>query len=132
MYDACRAAHVHDKILAFPHGYASRCGERGVKLSGGERQRIAVARVFLKRPDIVLLDEATGAMDTKTEEAIQGRLRPLFKGRTASVTAHRLSTIVEADQILVMDAGRLVERGKHSQLLKLNGRYTKMWENSLQ
>ena len=128
VYEACQAAQIHDKILAFPRGYASKCGERGVKLSGGEKQRLAIARVMLKKPDIILLDEATSAMDTNVEEAIQNSLKLLMKGRTAFVIAHRLSTIVEADQILLMEAGRIVERGTHKELVELGGRYAKLWE----
>ena len=127
VHEACRAACIHDKIMTFPKGYASRCGERGIKLSGGERQRIAIARVILKQPRIILLDEATSAMDSQIESKIQSALGTLMKGRTAFVIAHRLSTIVDADVIFVMDAGRIVESGTHDELLRQKGRYYLLW-----
>ncbi|KAJ8112893.1 hypothetical protein OPT61_g4848 [Boeremia exigua] len=125
--DACRAAAVHDDIVGFPDGYSSKVGERGVRLSGGQLQRIAIARVFLKRPKIVLLDEATSAIDSGTEALIQKAFRKLSKGRTTLVIAHRLSTIVDADQILVMEKGAIVERGTHGELIEKRGKYSELW-----
>ncbi|EUC27158.1 hypothetical protein COCCADRAFT_31288 [Bipolaris zeicola 26-R-13] len=126
--DACRAAAIHDDIVSFPDGYNSKVGERGVRLSGGQLQRIAIARVLLKNPKIVLLDEATSAIDSSTEAHIQEALRKLTQGRTTFVIAHRLSTIVNADQILVMNKGEIVERGTHQELLRnAGGEYTKLW-----
>lgn len=127
VHDACRAACIHDKIMSFPEGYLSKVGERGVKLSGGERQRVAIARVLLRNPQIVLLDEATSAMDSQTEAKIQQALKRLVKGRTALVIAHRLSTVVEADKILVLDGGKILEQGTHQELLQANGRYLELW-----
>ena len=128
VYEACQAASIHDKILTFPDGYASRVGERGLKLSGGEKQRVAIARAILKDPRIILLDEATAALDTETEQHIQLALHRLAQGRTTLVIAHRLSTITTADQILVLSQGRIVERGTHRQLLAIKGgRYASMW-----
>lgn len=128
VYQACRAAAIHDRIISFPDGYNTKVGERGVKVSGGELQRIAIARVILKNPQIVLLDEATSALDTHTESKIQEALRNLTAGRTTIVIAHRLSTVTSADQILVVDKGRIVERGSHSELLQMGGRYVGLWE----
>lgn len=122
-----RAAQLHEFIAALPQGYASPVGERGLKLSGGEKQRVAIARTLLKDPPILILDEATSALDTRNEQAIQQALRAAAAGRTALVIAHRLSSIVEADQILVLDAGRVVERGTHEGLLAANGVYARMW-----
>jgi ABC-type transport system involved in Fe-S cluster assembly fused permease/ATPase subunit len=127
VYAACRAASIHERIIGFPKGYRTKVGERGVKLSGGELQRISIARVILKDPQIVLLDEATSALDTETEFRIQGALKTLTDGRTTIVIAHRLSTVVNADQILVMDKGRIVERGTHMELLELSGKYRDYW-----
>lgn len=127
VHEACRAACIHDKIMSFPEGYLSKVGERGVKLSGGERQRVAIARVLLRNPQIVLLDEATSAMDSQTEAKIQQALKRLVKGRTALVIAHRLSTVVEADKILVLDGGKILEQGTHQELLQANGRYLELW-----
>lgn len=125
--EACKAASIHDRILTFPRGYATKVGERGVKLSGGERQRIAIARVFLKNPQIVILDEATSAMDSQTEGKVQEALRELMKGRTTFVVAHRLSTVVDADQIFVIDQGEVIEKGTHETLLKRKGKYFQLW-----
>lgn len=127
VFAACRAAKIHDKILTFPDGYSTRVGERGLRLSGGEKQRIAIARTILKNPRIILLDEATAALDSETEQHIQSALRELAKGRTTLVIAHRLSTVVGADQILVLRHGEVVERGTHEELLKRRGRYWGMW-----
>ncbi|KAF2201929.1 ATP-binding cassette-type vacuolar membrane transporter-like protein Hmt1 [Delitschia confertaspora ATCC 74209] len=125
--EACKAAAVHDKIMTFPDGYKSKVGERGVKLSGGELQRVAIARVLLKNPKIVMLDEATSAVDSSTEAQIQEAFKRLSSGRTTFVVAHRLSTIVEADLILVVDHGEIIERGSHNELLSLGGKYTELW-----
>lgn len=125
--DACRAAAIHDDISGFPDGYNAKVGERGVRLSGGQLQRIAIARVLLKNPKIVLLDEATSAIDSGIEAQIQDAFRKLSQGRTTFVIAHRLSTIVEADQILVVEKGQIVERGTHYELLRLGGKYNELW-----
>lgn len=125
--EAAKAAHVHEFISSLPDGYDTRVGERGVKLSGGEKQRIAIARAILKNPPILVLDEATSALDTRAERAIQEELDRLAHARTTLVIAHRLSTIVNAHEILVMDHGRIVERGTHPMLLAANGRYAQMW-----
>ena len=128
IFNACRAASIHDRILAFPDGYATKVGERGVRLSGGERQRVAIARTILKNPRITLLDEATAALDTDTEEKIQDSFARLAEGRTMLIIAHRLSTIVGADQILVLHDGSVAERGTHEELLATpGGRYASMW-----
>jgi ABC-type multidrug transport system fused ATPase/permease subunit len=130
VFEACRAAAIHDTIMQYANGYNTRVGERGVKLSGGEAQRLAIARALLRDAPIVLLDEATSAVDTVTEGKIRGALKKLGKGRTMIVIAHRLSTIVEADQILVMHKGRIVERGRHQELCELEGRYWDLWKQS--
>ena len=131
VYAACRAASIHEKIMDFPDGYNSRVGERGLKLSGGEKQRVAIARTILKNPRIILLDEATAALDTETEQHIQLALDKLSQGRTTLVIAHRLSTITTADQILVLNKGKVVERGTHEQLLAMKGRYNSMWRKQI-
>jgi ABC-type transport system involved in Fe-S cluster assembly fused permease/ATPase subunit len=125
--DACRAAAIHDSIMDFPDKYNSKVGERGVKLSGGQLQRIAIARVLLRNPKIVLLDEATSAVDSAIEQQIQEAFKKLSTGRTTFVIAHRLSTIVEADQILVVDKGEIIERGTHAELLEKSGKYAELW-----
>jgi ABC-type transport system involved in Fe-S cluster assembly fused permease/ATPase subunit len=127
IHEACRAAAIHDKIMTFPDGYKSKVGERGVKLSGGELQRIAIARVLVKNPRIVLLDEATSAVDSSTEQQIQEAFKKLSAGRTTFVVAHRLSTIREADMIMVIDHGEIVERGTHDDLLLKGGKYLELW-----
>ncbi len=124
---AARAAHIHDFIQSLPHGYETRVGERGLKLSGGEKQRVAIARTVLKNPAILVFDEATSALDTRTEKIIQGDLGEIARERTTLVIAHRLSTIVDADEIIVMEHGRIVERGTHHQLLSHKGRYAALW-----
>jgi len=124
---AARAAHIHDFIEHLPEGYDTRVGERGLKLSGGEKQRVAIARALLKNPPILIFDEATSALDSKTEKAIQAQLEQAAVGRTTLIIAHRLSTVMNANEILVMDAGRIVERGTHRALLERNGQYAQMW-----
>ena len=125
--DAARAAHIHDFIVRLPDGYEAEVGERGLKLSGGEKQRVAIARALLKDPAILIFDEATSALDSKSEKAIQAELDRIQVGRTTLVIAHRLSTVMDADQILVMDAGRIIERGSHAELLVAGGAYAAMW-----
>jgi ATP-binding cassette subfamily B protein len=125
---AARAANIHDFIRDLPDGYDTVVGERGYRLSGGERQRIALARVILKNPRILVLDEATSSLDSESEALIQDALKRVMAGRTSIVIAHRLSTILAADQILVMDRGRIVERGTHSQLLTGSGLYASLYE----
>ncbi|KAI1639108.1 P-loop containing nucleoside triphosphate hydrolase protein [Biscogniauxia mediterranea] len=129
--DACRAAAVHDRIASFPAGYATRVGENGVKLSGGEVQRLAIARVFLRDPRVLVLDEATSAVDTDTEAEIQGALDRLRAGRTTLVIAHRLSTVVGADRIIVLHEGRIAETGSHQELLRQGGRYSRLWSKQI-
>jgi ABC-type transport system involved in Fe-S cluster assembly fused permease/ATPase subunit len=124
---AARAAQLEDFIRRLPDGYETRVGERGLKLSGGEKQRVAIARALLKNPAILIFDEATSALDSKTEKAIQAQLEQAARGRTALVIAHRLSTVMNADQILVLDQGRIVERGSHWALLAAGGAYAQMW-----
>jgi ATP-binding cassette subfamily B protein len=124
---AARMAHVHDFIESLPDGYGTMVGERGLKLSGGEKQRVAIARTLLKNPPILVLDEATSALDSRTERVIQSELAEVAANRTTLVIAHRLSTIVDAEQIIVMDRGRIVERGTHGQLLAREGQYARLW-----
>ncbi len=130
--EAAKAAQVHEFIMSLPAQYDTLVGERGAKLSGGERQRIAIARAFLKNPPIMIFDEATSALDTRAERAIQNELDRIAKGRSTLVIAHRLSTIVDADQIIVMDKGRILERGRHEELLRIDGLYTQLWNLQLQ
>ncbi|MEQ9563957.1 MAG: ABC transporter ATP-binding protein/permease [Woeseiaceae bacterium] len=125
--DAARAAHIHDFIVNLPDGYDAEVGERGLKLSGGEKQRVAIARALLKNPAVLIFDEATSALDSQSEKSIQAELDRIQVGRTTLIIAHRLSTVMNADQILVMDAGKIVERGRHAELLAANGYYAKMW-----
>ncbi len=125
---AAKAAYIHDFIETLPDGYATMVGERGLKLSGGEKQRVAIARTVLKNPAILIFDEATSALDSKAEQAIQAQLKEIAKNRTTLVIAHRLSTIADAAQILVLEHGRILERGTHGQLLAANGAYAQMWE----
>ncbi|MGZ9006367.1 MAG: ATP-binding cassette domain-containing protein, partial [Burkholderiales bacterium] len=124
---AAKAAHIHDFIASLPDGYEARVGERGLKLSGGEKQRVAIARAILKDPRILIFDEATSALDSKSEKAIQAELDRIAHGHTTLVIAHRLSTIMDADEILVMDHGRIVERGTHRELLARGGAFAQMW-----
>ncbi|MDO8466209.1 MAG: ATP-binding cassette domain-containing protein, partial [Gallionella sp.] len=124
---AAQAAHIHEFVSSLPDGYEGRVGERGLKLSGGEKQRVAIARAILKNPRIMIFDEATSALDSATEQAIQAELVRIAEGRTTLVIAHRLSTVMDADQILVMDGGRIVERGSHRELLERGAAYAEMW-----
>jgi len=128
---AARAASIHDFIESLPDGYQSMVGERGLKLSGGEKQRVAIARTLLKDPAILIFDEATSALDSRSEQAIQAQLKEIAKNRTTLVIAHRLSTIADAQQIIVLDHGRIVERGTHHSLLAAQGLYAQMWERQL-
>jgi len=126
--EACRVAHCDEFVSQFPQGYDTIVGERGVKLSGGQRQRVSIARAILSSPRILILDEATSSLDSESEQMIQDGLRRLRQGRTTFVIAHRLSTIRSADQILVIEAGEIVERGSHSELLAANGRYRQLYD----
>ncbi len=130
--EAARAAHLHDFIQQLPEGYQTVVGERGLKLSGGEKQRVAIARAFLKNPCIYLFDEATSSLDTKTEKVIQTNLKEISQDRTTLIIAHRLSTVIHAHEIIVLDQGVIVERGRHTELLKRKGIYAQMWERQLQ
>jgi ABC-type transport system involved in Fe-S cluster assembly fused permease/ATPase subunit len=124
---AAAAARIHGFISSTPKGYETMVGERGLKLSGGEKQRVAIARTLLKDPPILIFDEATSALDSANERAIQAELRDAARNKTTLVIAHRLSTVVDAHEIIVLDAGRIVERGTHDALLALDGRYAQMW-----
>ncbi len=128
---AAKAAYIHDFIVSLPDGYDTTVGERGLKLSGGEKQRVAIARTLLKNPAILVFDEATSALDSQAEQAIQLQLKEIARNRTTLVIAHRLSTVADADQILVMDQGRIIERGTHAQLLAAGTVYAQMWERQL-
>ena len=130
--NAARLAAIHDFIMSTPDAYQTMVGERGLKLSGGEKQRVAIARAILKQPLIMLFDEATSALDTRIEKEIQEALAQVSKGRTTLVIAHRLSTVVDADEINVLDQGRIVERGTHHDLIALNGVYSAMWHRQQQ
>jgi ATP-binding cassette subfamily B protein len=124
---AAQAAHIHQFIESLPQGYDSTVGERGLKLSGGEKQRVAIARAILKNPAMLIFDEATSALDSKSEKAIQAELWQIARNRTTLVIAHRLSTVVDADQILVMEQGQIIERGTHQALLEKTGAYSQLW-----
>jgi ATP-binding cassette, subfamily B, heavy metal transporter len=124
---AAKAAHIHDFISNTPKGYDTMVGERGLKLSGGEKQRVAIARTLLKNPSILIFDEATSALDTTNERAIQAEIKNLTQNKTTLVIAHRLSTVIDAHEILVMDKGRIIERGNHTALLIQGGKYSEMW-----
>jgi ATP-binding cassette subfamily B protein len=127
---AARAAQIHDLVASLPDGYDTPVGERGYRFSGGEKQRIAIARTILRNPPVLILDEATSALDTETERAVQLALDELSRGRTTIAIAHRLSTIRDADQILVLDAGTIAERGTHDELVELGGRYAALLAGS--
>lgn len=131
VYAACRAASIHDRIMGFPDQYETQVGERGLRLSGGEKQRVAIARTIIKNPRIIMLDEATAALDTETEEHIQEAFDTLGRGRTMLVIAHRLSTITTADKIVVLHAGSVAEEGTHTELLAKKGRYASMWKKQV-
>ena len=125
---ACKTANIHDFIVSLPEGYDSLVGNRGLKLSGGEKQRISIARVILKDPTILILDEATSSLDSISESCIQDAVEPLLKDRTSLIIAHRLSTILSADRILVIQDGRIVEQGTHHELLERSSVYTELYE----
>ena len=125
---ACKIANAHNFIVESPEGYNTNIGDRGAKLSGGQRQRLSIARAVLKNPEFLILDEATSALDTESEKLVQDALTKLLKGRTSVVIAHRLSTIMNADRIFVIDEGRIVEEGKHKELLNKGGVYAKLVE----
>ena len=131
MMAAATAAKIHDFVESLPDGYETTVGERGLKLSGGEKQRVGIARTILKNPPILLLDEATSALDTETERDIQDSLRLMGKGRTVITIAHRLSTVVESDLIVVLEGGKIAEQGTHDALLAREGRYAQMWQRQL-
>ena len=128
MEAACKAAQIWDLIQTLPNGLDTMVGERGHRLSGGEKQRLAIARLLLKSPSIVILDEATAHLDSENEALVQSALREALKGRTSIVIAHRLSTIKEADQILVLDGGKIVQRGKHEKLVESGGLYSELYQ----
>jgi ATP-binding cassette subfamily B protein len=126
--EAAKVAHILDFIESLPDKWETPVGERGLKLSGGEKQRVSIARTFLKNPPVMIFDEATSALDSRTEKAIQAELAEISRNRTTLMIAHRLSTIVDADQILVMEQGRIVERGNFRELIAKNGKFAEMWQ----
>ena len=128
---AIRLAHLEEFITQLPQGSATVVGERGLKLSGGEKQRVAIARTILKRPPILVFDEATSSLDSKSERSILSALQEISEGHTSMVIAHRLSTVVDADRIVVLDQGSMVEQGSHRELLSLKGRYFQLWTAQL-
>ena len=130
--DAARKANIHDFIMELPDGYDTFVGERGTRLSGGQKQRISIARVFLKNPSILILDEATSNVDTRTEEEIQEAMRNLMKGKTCFVIAHRLSTVQNADVIMVLDHGRIIERGSHNELIAQKGKSYQLYTGAFE
>ncbi len=130
--EAAKLAQIHDFVISLPKKYESLVGERGLKLSGGEKQRVSIARTILKAPPILILDEATSALDSLTEQEIQSALKVVSRNRTTLVIAHRLSTIIEADEIIVLDKGKIAERGTHSALLRKKGLYATMWNRQQQ
>jgi ATP-binding cassette subfamily B protein len=130
--EACRKARIHDVIASLPDAYETMTGERGYRFSGGEKQRLAIARAILKNPRILILDEATSHLDTETEALVQAALREVMQGRTSFVIAHRLSTVRAADQILVLDSGRVVERGTHASLVRAGGLYSQLYRAGLE
>ncbi|MCS7040635.1 MAG: ATP-binding cassette domain-containing protein, partial [Caldilineales bacterium] len=132
MIAACRAANIHDLIASLPDGYDTIVGERGYRFSGGEKQRLAIARVILKDPRILVLDEATSSLDSESERLVQEALATVMRGRTSIVIAHRLSTILAADRILVLDEGRIVEEGTHADLLRRGGLYARLYQTQFQ
>ena len=127
MIQAAKDAQIHDFIMSLPEGYDSLVGERGLKLSGGEKQRVGIARTLLKNPPILILDEATSALDSETEHEIQEALEHATEGRAVIMIAHRLSTVSNADQIVFLENGRIVEMGNHEQLIRTKGRYSSLW-----
>jgi ATP-binding cassette subfamily B protein len=129
---AAKMAQIHRFVMGTPDGYNTRVGERGLKLSGGERQRVSIARTILKGPPLLMFDEATSALDSRTEKEIQESLRQISAGVTTLVIAHRLSTIIHADDILVLDGGRIAERGRHQELLNRGGLYADMWTRQIE
>ena len=131
LIEACTAANAHRFITEFPDRYDSVVGERGVKLSGGQRQRIAIARAVLADPEILILDEATSSLDAESESLVQEALRRLMAGRTTVVVAHRLSTVIDADRLVVIDGGRIVERGAHHDLISSDGLYARLYAKQL-
>jgi ATP-binding cassette subfamily B protein len=128
---AAKAADVHENIIAFPAGYDTLLGERGINLSGGQKQRVSIARAIIKNPDILLFDDCLSAVDTHTEDRIIRQLKQVMKGKTSIVIAHRISTVKEADNIVYLEHGRIVEQGTHSQLLEINGAYASLYKKQL-
>ena len=128
MFEAAKAAAIHDVILTFPDGYDTLVGEKGVTLSGGQKQRVAIARTLLKNPKILILDDATSSVDMETEAEIRSALDRLRHGRTSFVIAHRIQSVMDADQVLVMDRGRIIQRGTHSELIAEDGLYRRIFD----